>query len=296
MAHSLNSIGSMLIKLWREKTSVRRDDWFKLVCESYEHPPVFHKGVELPGFPPDSIQINTTGKAGVGTLMEAFVFYQDCQETFAALGKPLSEVDKLLDFGVGWGRIARFFLSEMPLENIFGVDVMAEFVDICKKTFRSDNFYVTSPFPPTALPNGVFDYVVGYSVFSHLSEKACHEWMSEFHRITKPGALIALTTRGRPFFDYCESLKDKGFGGYRDALSIMFSDFDEARARYDRGEFVHSNANGVTGGGAMTSDFYGETFIPEQYAREAYAEMFVLERFLFDSSRQSHPIMFFRRR
>lgn len=296
MVVELNSIRSKLMRLWREKTNIGQDEWFKLVGESYRHPPVSYKEMELPGFPPDSIQINTTGQAGVDTLKEAFVFYQDCTKTFAALDKPISPENKLLDFGVGWGRIARFFLHELPISNIYGVDVTSEFVDICRKTFRSENFYVTNPFPPTVLQDGAFDYVVGYSVFSHLSERACSEWMHEFHRVTKPGALVALTTRGRPFFDYCESLKNKGHDGYLGALSRMFDDVDEARSRYDRGDFVHSNANGVTGGGAMTSEFYGETFIPEGYARQAYADMFVLERFLFDPSRQTHPIMFFRRK
>ncbi len=30
---------------------------------------------------------------------------------------------------------------------------------------------------------------------------------------------------------------------------------------------------------AMTADFYGETFIPEKYARSAYADLFTLEKF-----------------
>jgi hypothetical protein len=291
---SLKSVGGKLARLFRKDTLIDQDDWFKLVCESYKRPPVFLGGKQLPGFPHDSIQTNTTGQAGVDTLKEAYVFYQDCLATFADLGKPVSREDKLLDFGVGWGRIARFFLRELPVANIYGLDVMKEFVEICRETFRSDNFHLAAPFPPTSLPEGTFDYVVGYSVFSHLSEKACRLWMNEFHRITKPGAIVALTTRGRPFFDYCESLRHKGSDGYLGALSRMFPDIDKARAQYDRGQFIHSNASGVTGGGAMTADFYGETFIPEHYARTAYADMFVLERFMFDPIRQSHPIMFFR--
>jgi SAM-dependent methyltransferase len=275
---------------------IEQDEWFKKICESYKNPPVFMEGERLPDFPTDAIQINTTGQAGVDTLKEAYVFYQDCIETFEILGLPIKSDAKLLDFGVGWGRIARFFLRELPITGIYGVDVVSEFVDICSKTFNSKNFFVTTPHPPTTIPNNSFDYIVGYSVFSHLSEKACKEWMQEFYRITKPGALIAVTTRGRPFFDYCVSLKGKGLGGYSDALSLMFSDFPEARNQYDRGEFVHSNADGVTGGGAMTSEFYGETFIPEQYARAAYSDTFTLESFLFDPTRQSHPILFFRRR
>jgi hypothetical protein len=284
-----------LIKYWGEYM-LMQDEWFKAICESYLNPPVVINGKELPGFPSDLIQTNTTGQSGVNALKEAFVFYQDCIETFQSLGAALGPSHTLLDFGVGWGRITRFFLRELPLENIYGLDVMEEFVDICRKTFRNNNFHVTKPFPPTHIPDGKFNYIVGYSVFSHLSEEACTSWMCEFSRILAPGGMIALTTRGRPFFDFCESQRGKGHSGYLDALSKMFDDFDDARSRYDRGQFIHSNREGVNGGGAMTAEFYGETFIPEQYAQSAYSELFILEKFLFDPKRQSHPIMFFRKK
>lgn len=283
-----------LIRHMREYV-LSQDEWFKKVGKSYSTSPVFHNGVQLPGFPPDQIQINTTGKAGLITLREAFVFYLDCIENFN-LVRPIREEDLLLDFGVGWGRIARFFLRDLPLENIYGIDVMEEFVTICQQSFRSDNFQVTSPFPPTQIPDNKFNYIVGYSVFSHLSEHACASWMDEFARILAPGGMVALTTRGRPFFDYCESLKKREQTGYQDALSKMFDDFPDARRRYDQGEFVHSNQSGVTGGGVMTAEFYGESFIPEEYAALAYSDHFVLEKFLYHPSHQTHPIMFFRRK
>jgi SAM-dependent methyltransferase len=272
-----------------------QDEWFTAICESYLNPPVTAYGKRLPAFPSDIIQTNTTGQAGVNTLKEAFVFYQGCIETFKSLGATVEPKHRLLDFGVGWGRIARLFLRELPMENIYGIDVMEEFVQICRQTFRSDNFNVTTPFPPTQLPAEGFNFIVGYSVFSHLSEEACASWMKEFSRILSPGGILALTTRGRPFFDFCESLREKGHSGYLDALSKIFDDFDHARSRYDQGEFIHSNREGVDGGGAMTADFYGETFIPEKYARSAYADHFVLEKFLFDPALQSHPTMFFRK-
>jgi len=273
-----------------------RAEWFEAICESYSNPPVLVDSEELPAFPSDEMQIDTTGQSGIETLREAYVFYEDCAETFARLGVPLGRDRRLLDFGVGWGRIARFFLRELPRENVYGLDVVAELVEVCRRAFRSDNFFVTTPFPPSVFPDGKFDFVVGYSVFSHLSEEACTLWMREFHRILAPGGLVALTTRGRWFFDYCESLR--GSAGYPGELSKMFDDFDLARASYDKGEFVHSNRGHIEGGGAggaMTADFYGETFMPEQYARTAYSDQFVLEEFLFNRERETHPIMFFRK-
>ncbi len=280
---------------WKE-VMLMQDKWFETVCESYLHRPTYYEGKELPGFPSEAIQSNTTGQSGIATLKEAFVFYQDCTETFSKLGSPIDPKHHLLEFGVGWGRIARFFLRELPPDHIMGIDVMEEFIQICRDTFRSDNFSVCMPFPPTSIPDKAMNFVIGYSVFSHLSEEACARWMGEFYRVLVPGGIVALTTRGRPFFDQCEGLKGKGHTGYLDALSKLFPDFSHARARYDKGEFVHSNCQGVNGGGAMTSEFYGETFIPESYAKNAYSEMFELEKFLFNPSRQTHPIMFFRKR
>jgi SAM-dependent methyltransferase len=272
-----------------------QDEWFNAVCESYLNPPVVVDGRTLPSFPSDAIQANTTGHAGVDTLKDAFIFYQDCIETFTDLRAPIEPQHRLLDFGVGWGRIARFFLRELPIENIYGIDVLEEFIQICADTFRSDNFCVTTPFPPTSIPAGRFNFIVGYSVFSHLSENACRSWMKEFYRVLAPGGVVALTTRGRPFFDFCESLRGKGHAGYLGALSEIFDDFAFARSRYDQGELVHSNRKGVTGGGAMTADFYGETFIPEKYARSAYSDIFVLEKFRFRAGAAMQPIMFFRK-
>lgn len=277
-------------------TRLPDEDWFKVVLESYQHPPTFTRDIQLPGFPSDEIQAATTGASGYHTLREAFIFYSDCRQHFASAGKPLVSGRSLLDFGTGWGRVLRFFINDLDIRDLFGTDVTPGFIDICRTTFRTNNFIVNKPFPPTPIPSERFDYIVGYSVFSHLSEAACAAWMAEFHRILVPGGLLALTTRGRPFFDICEDLRQQEVSGYAKAMSMIFDDFDEARCRYDRGEFVHSSIPGVGGGGSMNSTFYGETFIPKKYAQEAYKHQFELQNFTFDPPRQTHPIMFFIKR
>lgn len=272
------------------------DDWFGLLCKSTKDPFTEYNGYRLPSFPTETLQQNTVGKSGEHALSEAFKFYQACSVRFKKMGLPLTVDRSLLDFGCGWGRIARCFIKDISPSNIFGIDVTPEFIDFCKIAFRSNNFIANAPLPPTPIPNNRFDFIVAYSVFSHLSPTACHAWMKEFHRILVPGGLVAFTTRGRNFFSVCEGLKGRASDGYSTALSELFEDFEDARRRYDAGEFVHSNIPGVSGGGKMNSSFYGESFIPMPYAQTAFSSQFEFYEFVYDPSNIEQAILFFRKR
>ena len=100
--------------------------------------------------------------------------------------------------------------------------------------------------------------------------------------------MAALTTGGRWFFDYAASLT--GSNSYSRALSRMFPDFDAAKALYDVEALVHANSEGATGGGPLDKSFYGETFIPECFARESLGKILPLFEYY---SGDSHPILFF---
>ncbi|EKM98207.1 type 12 methyltransferase [Acidocella sp. MX-AZ02] len=211
------------------------------------------------------------------------------------MGKSLQKGSSLLDFGTGWGRIARCFIRDLGLREVFGTDVTEEFVQICQRSFRTNNFIVNNPYPPTPIPDERFDFVVAYSVFSHLSEDAAAAWINEFWRVLVPGGVIAVTTRSRDFFTVCEELKGLQLSGYSMALSELFQDFNQARQDYDSGKFVHSNIPGVGGGGRMNSSFYGESFIPEAYARHKYLPRFELEYFVPGDAYLEQTSLFFRK-
>lgn len=51
------------------------------------------------------------------------------------------------------------------------------------------------------------------------------------------------------------------------ALGKPFPDINAAKAKYHSGQIVHASSEGVGEGGPRDSSFYGETWIPEQYAR-----------------------------
>jgi 2-polyprenyl-3-methyl-5-hydroxy-6-metoxy-1,4-benzoquinol methylase len=264
------------------------ENWLDLLRSNANGDYAEIKGRPLPTMPDRTVQLNTVGQAGPGAMEEAWAFAAECLARFRKSSRFSDPGKVLLDFGTGWGRIARCFLRDIPSENIIGVDVDHGLVKVCRGTFPGPRFLRCNAVPPLDFRNESIDFIVAYSVFSHLSEAACTAWVAEFARVLTPGGMVAVTTRGRWFFDHAASLT--GRDSYSRALSTMFPDFDKARTKYDRGEFVHSNVDGVTGGGVLDGGFYGETFIPEQFAREVLSSILNVTEFYCGDS---HPIIFF---
>ena len=264
-------------------------DWLDLLRGSASGQRVQLDGRPLPVFPDRDLQLRTVGQAGPDTIEEAWSFAAQCLSRFGASSRFQEDRKVLLDFGTGWGRIARCFLRDVRAEDIFGIDFDRELIAVCRNTFPGPRFLRCNPMPPLVLRENSVDFVVGYSVFSHLSEAACLAWSAEFARVLKPGGMAALGTRGRWFFDYARSVS--GQDSYSQSLRTMFPDFEAAKTRYDRGELVHSNAPGLSGGGALDADFYGETFIPEGFASKELGKTLKFT----DYAEEKHPILFFKK-
>jgi SAM-dependent methyltransferase/tetratricopeptide (TPR) repeat protein len=103
-----------------------------------------------------------------------------------------TDFQAILDFGVGSGRIARWMPTQ-ALTRLYGVDVNGEAVQWCQKNLigaYSKNNYD----PPLAFPDGSFDCVYSFSVFSHMDNETALKWIKELHRITREDGVVMITT------------------------------------------------------------------------------------------------------
>ena len=263
------------------------NDWLGTLIQSLNSTQFSPLGEQLPAFPTEELQRNTTGLSSDAALRQAYAFYENVTDAAARIGLPLDRDTRALDFGFGWGRISRVFMQQLSVANIHGLDVDPWFVDITRDLFKSDRFQACSPFPPSAHADASFDLIYSYSVFSHLSEAACQAWMQEFARLLKPGGMVAFTTRHETFFDFCAWAKtqDASVSPYISALGQLVPDLDAARTAYREGRIVHGSSAGVGGGGPRDESFYGETWIPEQYARSQFGDKFEFVAGYFDGSK-----------
>ncbi|MEO7270769.1 MAG: class I SAM-dependent methyltransferase, partial [Vicinamibacterales bacterium] len=178
--------------------------------------------------------------------------------------------------------------------HLQGVDVDPRLVEVCRSTFPYATFAHVRQLPPTPYPDGSFDVITAYSVFSHLAEHASLAWVNEFARLLKPGGLMLVTTQRRDFIAFCASLRGQDHGpGWHQTLSRAFVDTDAAYAAYDAGKYLYA----PTGGGeSRPADFYGEALIPEGYVRKRYTRAFDFVDFVSDAALLAQALIVLKKR
>jgi hypothetical protein len=98
---------------YRWAGQISDDEW----CRFLAGEPMY--GRIPPPLPPDDFQLAWTGATGVATFREAMAFCQRLKSVMAASGDGLTAESRLLDIGVGWGRLYRVLMRDTP--NIIGI-------------------------------------------------------------------------------------------------------------------------------------------------------------------------------
>lgn len=142
--------------------------------------------------PPADLQARFVGSSGRESFREAEAFWRR-----VLAGVHLGPGARVLDLGVGWGRLYRWALRDFPISDLVGADVDPAMVDLCRAAMPDGDFRLVGAPPYADVPDGGFDLAILYSVFSHLSEAGMLTILVELARLVKPGGHVAFTTLKR---------------------------------------------------------------------------------------------------
>lgn len=236
------------------------DEWFEANLNPHEYRG--RLGIRIPDLPPDDVQLLFTGRQGRENLQHAFDFYKFVLAHLPDL--PMDQYD-LLDFGGGWGRILRFFLREFPAERLIMADSFAEAVEWARRLNSPFTIVHNQVTPPLPLIHGSIALCYSFSVFSHLAERQCREWLLHLGRLLAPRGKLFVTTRGRAQIDLLEALAQSG--SPLPELNLLPRP-EIIREEYEKGVFQFYPT-----GGAEEWAFYGETWIPRKWLEDRYASL-----------------------
>jgi SAM-dependent methyltransferase len=159
-----------------------------------------------------------------------------------AANVPLAEIDTVLDFGCGCGRVLRYWEGHPGTAT--GSDRDAGAVEWCRSHLPFARADRNGLAPPLAYDDDSFDLVYALSVFTHLTDELQTAWRDELRRVLRPGGRLLFTTHGRSYLPRLET---------------------EEREQFERGELVVRW--GELPGSNLCSAYHPETYLRETFAR-----------------------------
>lgn len=165
----------------------------------------------LPRMATEEVQQSWTGCTGVILLGQTCAFVRSVAYHYLKLTGMSLEGASILDYGCGYGRIARlmYYFSDPP--QVFGVDPWDRAIEICRHEGLGAQF-VQSAYLPRDLPVGLarFDLIFAFSVFTHLSERAARTALQTLNNYLKPAGVVAITIRPREYWNHAKVAQNRG--------------------------------------------------------------------------------------
>lgn len=159
-------------------------------------------------------------------------------------GVRLPEMDRILDFGCGCGRVLRYW-KDLDGPAVEGCDSNPKLIRWVSAKLPFADAKTNSIHPPLPYEDDRFDMLYALSVFTHLDASLQHPWMQELQRVVRPRGYLIITTHG-----------DRHAG----ALN------GKERERYDEGHLVVRGLPFV--GTNMCAAYHPERYVHQVLAQE----------------------------
>lgn len=158
--------------------------------------------LEAVEIPPDHLQVRQVGSVwGDNFYPGGRQIFDQIARAFEGVGRPLSEAQRILDFGCGCGRVLRSFGEVPPRGEVWGCDIDAESIAWNEAHLSALAKFNANPTePPTVWENGFFDAIYTVSVFTHLPESLQMAWVKELHRLLGPGGTLVASLHGEHYW------------------------------------------------------------------------------------------------
>jgi len=203
-----------------------------------------------PRWPDERVQAGYAGMYGPALLKRAFDFI-DILDRDGAFKKEW----KGLDYGCGWGRFPSSLLSKGTADQLDVCDAWERTLEIIGQlNYRNKIFKVSELLEPSEIPADTYDFIMSFSVFTHLSPIAFEHNIPILLKGLKKDGSLYITVRHDEFFDH----------KYPDKAA-------ELRAILKRDKVVFLDTAG---------DMTGEKVFGDTILTEAYLERFGTVRYL----------------
>ncbi len=161
--------------------------------------------------PPADLRFLVAGSASISWFLEGGALaFDSIRAALARRGVALSQLEAVLDFGCGCGRVLRHW-SSVQGPKLSGCDYNQSLVEWCSEHLPFADARVNQLAPPLAYRDAEFDLVYALSVFTHLTEDLQAVWMKELARIVKPGGFVVFTTHGESYLQRLNAAERQRF-------------------------------------------------------------------------------------
>ena len=249
-----------------ETLNLTEQEWFDLYIDH-----ALGKRSDVIPFPGENLQCLTNSKKGLDTAKGAIEIWRTIKEGAESV-KPIDREWKVLDYGCGWGRMTRLLPFYFEPKNIFGVDVVEEFVQSANQLMPSIVHKTIKSMQPIPFQAESFDLIFANSVFSHLSEKSARYTVEELVRILKPGGVIVLSVLEQPELEKFYKTEEQ-----KKWITGILGNLDDAVERLNTG-------SGFIWGDTKRWDNYGITVMRSEWMENLYHENGLLYKGSFRSA------------